>query len=119
MLWPSAREEKTMKPRTCLASGFVLLALAFSGCGGDDAADEAPSADPGTAEKSEYEEGYKTGYAWCGNLTPQQVAREFDVSSEDPRAAAEAFAASFEAEQRQGAYEGCYDELLGKPSRVP
>jgi hypothetical protein len=108
-----------MKPRACLASGFVLLVLAFSGCGGDNVADEVPSADPGSAEKSEYEQGYKTGYVSCGNLTPRQVAREFDVSSEDPRAAAKAFAASFEAEQRQGVYEGCYDELLGKPSRVP
>ena len=108
-----------MKPRACLASGFVLLVLAFSGCGGDTAADEVSSAKPGTAEQSGYEQGYKTGYAWCANLTPRQVAREFDVPSEEPRPAAEAFAASFEAEQRRGAFEGCYDELLGKPSRVP
>jgi hypothetical protein len=107
-----------MKPSARLASGLVLLALAFSGCGGDPAADEVPSAKPGTAEQSGYEQGYKTGYMWCANLTPRQVAREFEASSEEPRAAAEAFAASFEAEQRQGAYEGCYDELLGRQPRV-
>jgi hypothetical protein len=107
-----------MKPRARLASGLVLLVLAFSGCGGDTAADEVPSAEPATAEQSGYEAGYQAGYT-CKGLTASQVAREFGVSSEDPKAAAEGFAASFEGEQREGAYDGCYDGLLGKPPRVP
>jgi hypothetical protein len=106
--------------RTRLASGFVLLVLAFSGCGGDTAADEVAPEEAGTTtERSGYEAGYQTGYIWCEGYAPRQVAREFDVSSEDPKAAAEGFAESFEPEQREGAYEGCYDGLLGKPRRVP
>jgi hypothetical protein len=107
-----------MKPRACLASGFVLLVLAFSGCGGDTATDEVDSADPGTAERSGYEQGYQAGYIGCEGYTPRQVAREFGGSSGEPKAAADGFADSFEPEQRQGAYEGCYDGLLGKPPRV-
>jgi hypothetical protein len=105
--------------RTRLASGFVLLVLAFSGCGGDTATQEVAPEERGTAEQSGYEAGYQTGYIWCEGFTPRQVAREFDVSSEEPKAAAEGFAESFEPEQRDGAYEGCYDGLLGKPRRVP
>ena len=101
-----------------LASGSVFLALAFSGCGGDAATDEASPEEPGTAERPAYEQGYQTGWISCTNLTPRQVAREFEVSSEEPKAAAEGFAHSFETGQRQGAYEGCYDALLGRPSRV-
>jgi hypothetical protein len=103
---------------SALAPGFVLLVLAFSGCGGDTATDEVSPEEPGTAEQSDYEQGYQAGWISCTNLTPRQVAREFEVSSEEPTAAAEGFAGSFEPEQRQGAYEGCYDALLGRPSRV-
>ena len=113
------------RPRTRLASGFVLLALALGGCGGDSATDEVAPKESVTAEQSVaaeqsgYEDGYQTGYIACEGVTPSQVAREFDGASEEPRAAAEGFADSFEPEQRKGAYEGCYDGLLGKPSRVP
>jgi hypothetical protein len=103
---------------SALASGSVLLALAFSGCGGDTPTDEVSPEEPGTAEGSAYEQGYQTGWISCTNLTPRQVAREFEVSSEEPKAAAEGFAHSFETGQRQGAYEGCYDALLGRQSRV-
>ncbi len=104
-----------------LASGIVLLVLAFSGCGGgnDAATTEAAPEEPGTAEQSGYEEGYETGYISCEGVTPRQVAREFGGSSEEPKAAAEGFADSFEREQREGAYEGCYDALMGKSRRVP
>jgi hypothetical protein len=103
-----------------LASGFVLLVLAFSGCGGetDTATNEVAPEEPATAEQSGYEDGYQTAYIACDGVTPSQVAREFGGSSEEPKAAAEGFADSFEPEQRRGAYEGCYDALLGKPSRV-
>jgi hypothetical protein len=104
---------------SALASGFVLLVLAFSGCGGDTATDEVSPEEPGAAEQSAYEQGYQTGWISCTNLTPRQVAREFEVSSEEPKAAAEGFAHSFEPGQRQGAAEGCYDALLGRPSQVP
>jgi hypothetical protein len=107
-----------MKPRARLASGFVLLVLAFSGCGGDIATDEVASADAGTAEQSPYEQGYQAGYIACEGYPPRQVAREFGGSSEKPTAAADGFADSFEPEQRQGAYEGCYDGLLGRPPRA-
>ena len=107
-----------VRPSTCVASGFVLLALAFSGCGGDTATDEVSPEEPATAEQSGYEQGYQAGYIWCKGFKPRQVAREFEVSSEEPKAAAEGFAGSFEPEQRQGAYEGCYDGLLGRPPRV-
>jgi hypothetical protein len=149
MLYPSSKEEETMKrrfvsalpadpvrgvkdsgssqvtrrpnrvrPRTLLASGFVLLALAFSGCGGDTANDEVSPEDPGTVEQSGYEQGYQAGYVGCEGYSPRQVAREFGGSSEEPKAAAEGFADSFEPETRQGAYEGCYDGLLGRAPRV-
>ena len=98
-----------------LPAGLVLLALAFGGCGGENATDEGAPQEPGTAEQSAYEVGYQAGYVSCGNLTARQVAREFEVSSEEPEAAAEGFAASFEPEQREGAYEGCYDALLENP----
>jgi hypothetical protein len=101
-----------------LASGFVLLVLAFSGCGGDTGTDEVAPEEPASAEQSGYEEGYQAGYIGCEGYTPQQVAREFGGSSEEPKAAAEGFADSFEPEQRQGAYEGCYDGLLGRSPRV-
>jgi hypothetical protein len=107
-------------PATGIASGVVLLVLAFSGCGGgtDTATTEAAPDEPETAEQSGYEQGYQTGYSFCNGQTVRQVAGEFEVS-EEPKAAAEGFAASFEPEQREGAYEGCYDGLLGKPLRVP
>jgi hypothetical protein len=105
--------------RVRLASGFVLLVLAFSGCGGDTATNEVAPEEPGTAEQSGYEAGYQTGYISCEGYSPRQVAREFGGSSEEPKAAAEGFADSFELEQQEGAYEGCYDGLLGKPRRVP
>jgi hypothetical protein len=107
-----------MKPRACLASGLVLLVLAFSGCGGDTVADEVPSAEPAPTEQSGYEQGYQAGYIGCEGYSPRQVAREFGGASEEPKAAAEGFADSFESETRQGAYEGCYDGLLGRPPRV-
>ena len=121
------RGPNRVRPRTRLASGLVLLVLAFSGCGGDNARDEVAPEEPGTAEQSGYDEGYQAGYVTCEGFTPGEVAREFGGSSEersraaaaDPRAAAEGFADSFEPEQREGAYEGCYDGLLGKPPRVP
>ncbi|HEX2111962.1 MAG TPA: helix-turn-helix transcriptional regulator [Gaiellaceae bacterium] len=56
--------------------------------------------------------------SFCDGQTVRQVAGEFEVS-EEPKAAAEGFTASFEPEQRKGAYEGCYDGLLGKPPRTP
>jgi hypothetical protein len=113
------RRPNRVRRRTRLASGFVLLVLAFSGCGGDTATDEVASEEPRTAERSGYEEGYQAGYISCEGFTPSQLAREFGGSSEGPKAAAEGFADSFEPEQREGAYEGCYDGLLGKPRRVP
>ena len=91
--------------------------LVFSGCGGDSATDEVAPEEPGTAEQSGYEQGYQAGYIFCNGQPVRQVAGEFEVS-EEPKAAAEGFAASFEPEQRQGAYEGCYDGLQGKPPRV-
>jgi hypothetical protein len=103
---------------TRLASGFVFLVLAFSGCGGDTATDEVSPEEPETAEQSGYEQGYQAGYIWCKGFTPRLVAGEFEVSSDEPKVAAEAFADSFEPEQRQGAYEGCYDGLLGRPARI-
>jgi hypothetical protein len=112
------RRPNRVRPRVRLASGFVLIALAFSGCGGDSAADEASPEEPGTAKQSGYEQGYQAGYIGCEGYTPSQVAKEFEGSSEEPKAAAEGFADSFLPEQRQGAYDGCYDGLLGKPSRV-
>jgi hypothetical protein len=115
----ATRRLNRVRPRRRLASGFVLLVLASSGCGGDAATDEVAPEEPGTAEQSGYEEGYETGYISCEGVTPRQVAREFGGSSEEPKAAAEGFADSFEREQREGAYEGCYDALLGKPRRVP
>ena len=114
-----SRRPNRVRPRTRLASGFVLLVLAFSGCGEDAATDEVAPEEPRTAEQSGYEEGYQTGHIACEGVTPSQVAREFGGSSEEPKAAAEGFADSFEREQRKGAYEGCYDALLGKPARVP
>ena len=114
------RPPDRVRSRARLASGLVLLVLAFSGCGGDTATDEASPAEPGTAEQPDgYEQGYQVGYISCEGYEPRQVAREFGGSSEEPRAAADGFADSFEPEQRQGAYEGCYDGLLGKPARVP
>ena len=112
------RRPNRVRRTTVFASGFVLLVLAFSGCGGDTATDEVAPQEPGTAEQSGYKEGYEAGYISCEGYTPSQVAREFGGSSEEPRAAAEGFADSFEPEQRKGAYEGCYDGLLGKPRRV-
>jgi hypothetical protein len=112
------RRPNRVRPRTRLASGFVLLVLAFSGCGGDAATDEVSPEEPRTAEQSGYEQGYQAGYIGCEGFTPSQVAREFGGSSEEPKAAAEGFADSFEPDQRQGAYEGCHDGLLGKPPRV-
>ena len=104
-----------------IASAGVLLVLAFSGCGGDSdtATDEVTPEEPGTAEQSGYEDGYQTGYIACEGVEPSQVAEEFGGSSEEPKAAAEGFADSFEPGQRRGAYEGCYDALLKRPSRVP
>ena len=113
------RRRNRVRSRTRLASGVVLLVLASSGCGGDTATDEVAPEEPGTAEQSAYEEGYQAGYIGCEGYTPSQVAREFGGASNEPKAAAEGFADSFEPEQREGAYEGCYDGLLGKPSRVP
>ena len=113
-----ARRPNRGRPRGCLASGFVLLVLAFSGCGGDTATDEVAPEEAGTAQQSGYEQGYQAGYVSCEGFTPSQVAREFEGSSEEPEAAAKGFADSFEPEQREGAYDGCYDGLLGKPSRV-
>jgi hypothetical protein len=55
------RRSNRVRPRTRLASGFVLLVLAFSGCGGDTAIEEVAPEEPGTAEQSGYEAGYKTG----------------------------------------------------------
>jgi hypothetical protein len=112
------RRPNPVLERARLASGFVLLVLAFSGCGGDTATDEVSPEEPGTAEQSGYEQGYQAGYIWCKSSEPSQVAREFEVASEKPKALAEGFAHSFESEQRQGAYEGCYDGLLGRPARV-
>jgi|RhiMetdeSRZDD1v2_1073273.scaffolds.fasta_scaffold02245_25 hypothetical protein len=110
-----------MRPRARLASIFVLLALAHSGCGGDADPDEGAVKETGpvAVEQAAFEAGYQTGYNSCENLTPRQVAREFDVSSDDPLAAADAFAASFESEQRDGASEGCYDALVDSPPRFP
>jgi hypothetical protein len=105
-------------PVLALASGFVLLVLAFSGCGGDTATGEVSPKEPGTTEQSGYEQGYQAGYIGCEGYSPRQVAREFEGSSEEPKAAAEGFADSFEPETRQGAYDGCYDGLLGRPPRV-
>ena len=114
------RRPNRVRPRTRLASGFVLLVLAFSGCGGeaDTATDEVAPEEPGTTEQSGYEEGYQTAYIACEGFTPSQVAKEFSGSSEKPRAAAEGFADSYEPDQRKGAYEGCYDALLKKPPKV-
>jgi hypothetical protein len=107
-----------MRPRARLASGIVLLALAFSGCGGETGTGEVAPEESRTAKQSGYEQGYQAGFIWCNGFTPRQVAREFEVASEEPKAAAEAFSDSFEPDQRRGAYEGCYDGLLGKPPRV-
>jgi hypothetical protein len=112
------RRPNRVRPGARLALGLVLLVLAFSGCGGDNAADEVSPEEPGTVERSGYEQGYQAGYIGCEGFTPRQVAREFGASSDEPKAAADGFADSFEGEQRQGAYEGCYDGLLGRPSRV-
>jgi hypothetical protein len=130
------RHRRRVRSRARLASGVVLLVLALSGCGGDTATDEASPEEratpeqsgtaeqaetaeqSGPAEQSAYEQGYQAGYIFCNGQSVRQVAGEFEVS-EEPKAAAEGFAASFEPEQRQGAYEGCYDGLLGRPSRVP
>jgi hypothetical protein len=84
--------------------------------GADTATGEVAQEQPATTtEQSGYDAGYRAGYIFCDGQPVSQVAEEFEVA-EEPKAAAEGFAASFDAEQREGAYEGCYDGLLGKPS---
>ena len=78
---------------SALASGFVLLVLAFSGCG------ETPPLTRclrGTRNCGaiRVRAGYQAGYIGCEGYTPRQVAREFEGASEEPRAAAEGFAGS-------------------------
>ena len=113
------RGTNRVRRRARLASGVVLLVLAFSGCGGetDTATGEAAPEEPGTTEQSGYELGYQTGYVACEGYPPSQVAKEFGGSN-DPKGAAEGFSDSYEPDQRQGAYDGCYDALLKKPPKV-
>ena len=114
-----------MRPPLLLAIAVVALSLVACGEGSDDgtqndvktasASEGSPAEDARSSDGQRYnttaKEKYDEAKIVCGLGRPEEIAKDFGMTTSDPDRIATRYARGYVPEFRQSAYEGCLEGL--------